>query len=135
MNAKPSARLQVIGRLGADPDMRYTPNGHAVCNCRVAVDDSYKNSEGAKVERTIWFSVDAWGKAAEIINQYAHKGDMMLFDGKPGSNGWASKQEEGVINSEVTLNVDNFMFLGGGSGGGQTQAAPAGTIDEDSIPF
>ncbi len=63
----------ITGNLGRDPEMRYTPSGQAVTSFSVAQNDSYTNSNGEKVKRTLWFRVTAWGKQAETCNQYLKK--------------------------------------------------------------
>ena len=67
-------RAEIIGNLGGDPEMRYTPTGRAVTNFRVAVDRRWRNSEGQLQEKVEWFRVVAWGPLAEVCNQYLQKG-------------------------------------------------------------
>jgi single-strand DNA-binding protein len=74
--------LTIVGNLGRDPELRYTPAGQAVCNLSVAVNDNYTNSQGEKVERTIWFKVATWGKQAESCNTYLKKGSKVLVVGR-----------------------------------------------------
>lgn len=72
----------LVGNLGRDPEMRYTPGGQTVTNFSVAVDDSYTASDGNRVERTIWFRISTWGRQAEICNQYLRKGSKVLVEGR-----------------------------------------------------
>lgn len=72
----------IAGNLGRDPEMRYTPSGQAVTNFNVAVNDNYTNSQGERIERTIWFRVSTWGKQAETCNQYLKKGRKVLVEGR-----------------------------------------------------
>lgn len=74
-------RVALLGRLGKDPDLRYTGNGTPVCRIRIATSDSYKDSEGKWAERTDWHNVVAWGKLGELCNQYLGKGDQVYFEG------------------------------------------------------
>src|SRR4030065_1398462 len=72
----------LVGNLGRDPEMRYTPSGQAVTNFSVAVNDNYTNSSGEKVDRTIWVRVSTWGRQAETCNQYLKKGRKVLVEGR-----------------------------------------------------
>lgn len=71
-----------IGRLGADPEMRYTPNGACVTSFRIAVDNSYKDKEGNKVASTDWFKVECWNRLAEVVNEYMRKGQLVFVQGR-----------------------------------------------------
>lgn len=75
-------KIVIVGNLGRDPEMRFTPSGQAVCSFSVGVNEQYTNSTGEKVKKTAWFRVQAWGKQAEICNQYLKKGSMVLVDGR-----------------------------------------------------
>lgn len=79
--AKSVNRVSLLGRLGNDPDLRYTGNGIPMCRIRLATNDSYKDSEGNWAERTDWHNLVAWGKLGEICNQYLKKGDQVYFEG------------------------------------------------------
>ena len=71
----------IVGNLGRDPEMRYTPSGQAVTSFSVAVNDDYTNNNGERIKRTIWFRISAWGKQAETCNQYLKKGSKVLVLG------------------------------------------------------
>lgn len=75
-------RLVIVGNLGRDPEMRYTPAGYAVTSFSVAVNHKYTTSAGEQVSQVTWFRVSAWNKAAEACNQYLHKGSKVLVEGK-----------------------------------------------------
>lgn len=75
-------RWEGIGRLGKDIELRYMPNGDAVANFNIAVDDSYKDKQGKKVEKTEWVRCVAFGKTAEFLGQWLHKGKRLLAVGK-----------------------------------------------------
>src|SRR3972149_11971043 len=81
----------IVGNLGKDPEMRYTPSGQAVTSFSVATSRQYTGQNGQKVKETIWFRVSAWGKQAETCNQYLRKGSKVLVEGRltpdPGSGG------------------------------------------------
>jgi single-strand DNA-binding protein len=134
----------IAGHLGRDPEMRYTPSGQAVTNFSVAVSDNYTNSNGERIERTIWFRISAWGKQAEICNQYVKKGSKVLVEGRmnadPATGGprvWTSQDGSPRASFEVTANTVRFLSsrddvggMGGGDMGGNFIGAP-----EEDIPF
>ena len=130
--SKPNFRLSIAGRLTRDPEMRYTQSGTGVTNVTVAIDQSYKDQNGAKVERTEFVRVSAWGSAAEVINQWCVKGQFMIFEGTPSINQWVDK--EGNARSDLEMRMDNFVFgpkpVGNGNG-----SAPAEEPIEEEISF
>jgi single-strand DNA-binding protein len=75
-------RIQLIGRLGKDPEMRFTPKGNKVCSFTLAVSRRWKNSTGDDKEITDWFNVEAWGRLGEICKQYLHKGRLVFLEGQ-----------------------------------------------------
>lgn len=75
-------RVEIMGYLGADPEMKYTPTGRAVTNFRVAVNRRWRNSEGQPQEKTEWFRIVAWGSLAEVSNQYLQKGTPVYVAGR-----------------------------------------------------
>ena len=75
-------RVQLIGRLGADPETRFTPKGSKVCQFRIAVDDRWRTPEGETRERTDWFRIEAWGRLGEICQEYLTKGRLVLVEGR-----------------------------------------------------
>ena len=85
-------RITLIGRLGGDPEVRFTASGKAVANFSLATDDAYKNAAGEKVKETEWFKLVLWDKLAEIAQSYLHKGDMVYIDGKVKSRQYEDKQ-------------------------------------------
>ncbi len=75
-------RVQLIGNLGKDPEARYTPSGQKVCNFSMAVNRRWKSKDGSMKEATDWFNIEAWGKLAEICQQYLHKGSLVFIEGR-----------------------------------------------------
>lgn len=75
-------RVQLIGRLGADPETRHTPNGKNVCAFRVAVDRRWRNAQGERQDATDWFNVEAWGRLGEICQEYLQKGRLVFVEGR-----------------------------------------------------
>ncbi|MDP2364704.1 MAG: single-stranded DNA-binding protein [Ignavibacteria bacterium] len=105
-----------VGHLGKDPEMRYTPAGQAVTNFSLAVNDDYKNSEGEKIKRTIWLRISAWGKLAELCNQYLVKGNMALVEGHliadnatGGPKLWTG--QDGAARANFEINASTVRFL------------------------
>lgn len=134
----------IVGNLGRDPEMRYTPSGQAVTNFSVAVNDSYTNSQSERVERTIWVRVSTWGKQAEVCNQYLKKGRKVLVEGRlvPDANTGGPRvytRQDGTSASsyEVSANTVRFLSSRGEGEGGFPSDEPAGQAagDPDSIPF
>ena len=72
----------IVGNLGRDPEMRYTPNGNAVTSLNVASNRQYTDSSGQRIKETIWFRVSVWGKQAESCNTYLQKGSSVLIEGR-----------------------------------------------------
>jgi len=75
-------RVQLIGHLGKDPETRFTPNGQKVCTFSMAVNRRWKAKDGNTKEATDWFNIEAWGKLAEICQQYLHKGSLIFAEGR-----------------------------------------------------
>lgn len=108
-------RIEFIGRLGRDPEMRYTPQGQAVTNLSVACDRQYINGAGDKVKETIWYACTCWGKTAEAVAQYCFKGQLVFVEGRltPDAGGnpriWANKDGEAQARFEVTIGLIRFL--------------------------
>lgn len=99
-------RLSIIGNLGKDPEMHYTPEGKAVCDFRVAVNDG-RDREGN--DRTQWYKVTAWEKNAENAAEYLRKGSKVYIEGKPGLSTWQG--QDGSPHADLTLTVGIMEFL------------------------
>ncbi len=129
----------IVGNLGRDPEMRYTPSGVPVTTFTVAVNRKWKNQSGELQEKTTWFRVTAWRKLAELCNEYLSKGRMVLVEGEIDASAWLG--QDGQPRATLELTAQNVRFLGGRSlgdeFGGSTPAfkdAPAGPTEED-LPF
>jgi len=127
--ARGFSKAIIIGNLTRDPEMRTTPSGAQVCGFSVAVNRSYKDSSGQQQETVSFIDCSAWGKAGEIIAQYAKKGNGIMVCGRLDQRSWEDK--EGQKRSRVEVVVEDFNFLGGGSGGG---AKNAGGEANDVVP-
>ena len=130
-------KIIVVGNLGRDPEMRYTPDGTPVTNFSVASNRSYNNAAGEKVEEVTWFRVAAWRGLAEVCNQYLSKGRPVLVEGRLQSdeNGGPRVWEgtDGEARASYELTAENVRFIGGGNGSeASTEAAPT---EVDEIPF
>ncbi len=121
-------KVIIIGRLGRDPDLKYTASGQAVCNVSVATDEGYKK-DGEKVELTEWHRVQLWRHQAEFAGQYLSKGRLVLVEGKLQTRKWQDK--EGVDRYVTEIIARNIQALD--SKGTGTGAIPAPS-DQDAPP-
>lgn len=112
-------KVILIGNLGADPEMKYTPNGTAVCNLRIATGEAFKGQDGNWQERTEWHRVVAFGKTAENCGQYLAKGRQVYIEGRLQTRSWEDQQGLKRFSTEVVAR--EVQFLGGGAGGGGGQ--------------
>lgn len=110
-------KVMLIGRLGQDPELKYTPSGSAVCNFSLATSESWTDKGGQKQERTEWHRVVVWGKLAELCNQYLAKGRQAFIEGSLQTRQWEDKQGQKRYTTEI--NARNVQFLGGQAGAGQ----------------
>lgn len=134
--------LIIVGNLGKDPEMRYTPAGQAVTSFSVASTRKYTNSGGQQVKETVWFRVSVWGKMAENCNTYLKKGSKVLVEGRlvPGENGSPRifTRQDGTSGASFEVNAQTVNFLSTRGEGGETpvEGGMADAGDEgDSIPF
>lgn len=137
--------LIIVGNVGKDPEMRYTPSGQAVTSFSVATNRQYTTGNGEQVKETIWFRVSTWGKTAETCNQYVKKGMKVLVEGRltpdkttGGPRIWTKQDGSAGASFEVTANTVRFLSRADGGGG---DAPMAGGMEhaempaEDDIPF
>jgi single-strand DNA-binding protein len=116
-------KVILVGRLGRDPETRYTGGGQAVANFSVATDETYKDRNGEKQKRTEWHKIVVWGKQAEIAQQYLKKGSLLFVEGRIQSREWQDK--EGQKRTSFEIVASNFRMLGG-RGDGAAASAGAG---------
>ena len=135
----------IVGNLGRDPEMRYTPSGQAVTNFSVATNRQYTSSNGQLVKETIWFRISAWGKQAETCAQYLRRGSKVLIEGRlvadPATGGpriWQGQKGAGA-SFEVSASTVRFLSSRGEDDGsytsGYSDGESAETIDDQEIPF
>jgi single-strand DNA-binding protein len=118
----------LMGNLTRDPELRTTPNGASVCSFSLALNRSYKNSEGNWTEATDYIDIVAWGPLGERVAQYLTKGRPALVNGRLQSRSW---EQDGVKRSKVEVVAQDVTFLGAPGGGG---GASAGNDDQASAP-
>ena len=139
----------LIGNLGQDPELRYTGNGTAVCNMRLATNESYKDRDGELVEKTEWHNVVAWARLAEICGEYLKKGSRVYFEGSLQTRSWEDR--DGNTKYTTEIKARDMMMLddrggspsGYGANGASGQKEPAAVSDSgdetfepnDDLPF
>ena len=124
-------KVMIIGRLGKDPEMRYTPSGRPVTTFNVAASRSWTTSDGERRTETEWFNVVAWTSLAEICNQYLTKGQQVYIDGRLQSRSW--EDNEGKRHTSVEV-VANEMIMLGNRQSSDDQSSET-EADEDEFPF
>ncbi len=120
-------KIMVIGRLGTDPEMRYTPGGKPVTSFRLATGRTYTTSEGGKRDETEWFTVVTWNQLAERCNQYLTKGRQVYVEGRLKSSTWTGN--DGQVRFRNEINANTVLFLDRGEG---TSPNPEGTGTKDA---
>jgi single-strand DNA-binding protein len=148
-------KLVVVGNLGRDPELRFTPQGTPVCTFSVASNERRKSSAGEPQDITTWFRVTVWGKQAETVSKYLTKGRSVYVEGRLHVEEWTDK--EGKTRHSLEVNATDVQFIDGGrdapggipvrqftqaAGQGAPASRPAGgrvapraDDEEDSIPF
>jgi single-strand DNA-binding protein len=148
--AKSVNKVILIGRLGKDPELKYTASGTPFCRFSMATDDTWNDkASGERQEKTEWHNIVVWDRLAEICNQYLTKGKLIYIEGKLQTREWDDQDGNKRRTTEVVAR--DMVMLGGGAsegtgGGGQRRAASAeggggstssstSTITDDDIPF
>ena len=142
-------KVILVGRLGKDPETRYTGSGQQVCNFSMATDETYKDRAGERQKRTEWHKIVMWGKLAEIAQQYLKRGSLIYIEGRIQTRQW-DDQATGTKRYMTEIVANTMKMLGGrgegGPSGGGTEAAErhapemdepqAGpSISDEDIPF
>lgn len=123
-------KVMLIGNLGADPELKYTSGAQSVLKIRLATTETYLNKAGERQERTEWHSVVLWGKRAEALAKFLHKGKTIYVEGRIQTRSYEDK--DGVKKYATDINANDIILLGGrgeggGGGGGETRGAqPSG---------
>lgn len=124
----------ITGRLGQDPEVRYTQDGTAVTNLSVATSESFNDKDGKRQEKTEWHKVVIWGKQAENVAQYLGKGRLAQIEGKLQTRSFEDK--EGNTRYVTEIKANNVVFLPSNNGGsGQDDAGSSDDAPNDDIPF
>ncbi len=117
-------KVILVGRLGRDPETRYTSGGQALSTFTMATDSTYKDKSGERQKRAEWHRIKAWGKLAEIVQQYLKKGSLVFIEGRLETREWQDKEGQKRYTTEI---VANEMRMLGGKGDGMAAGAVAGT--------
>ncbi|MEE8356575.1 MAG: single-stranded DNA-binding protein [Anaerolineales bacterium] len=125
-------KVMLIGRLGQEPEMRYTPSGRPLTKLQVAVNRSWKSSDGEKKTETEWFNIVAWGKLAEICNQYLSKGQQVYIEGRLHTRQW--QDDKGNNHSSVEVIAQELLMLDSKSSE-QDPELNEGLPSENEYPF
>jgi len=120
----------LIGNVGSDPEMRYTPNGKAVTSFRMATNYRYAGSDGERREETEWFRVSVWGRQAESCNQFLSKGKRVYVEGRLRSRSWEG--QDGQMRTSLEVSANRVIFL--------DKVAPVslpeeGELEPEDLPF
>lgn len=138
-------KVIIVGRLGADPELKTLGSGQAVANFNVATSENWVDREGQKQERTEWHRIVVWGKLAEICRQYLAKGRQVFVEGKLQTRNWEDQQGQKRYTTEIV--ASNIQFIGGANdragasqgpnaGGGAMDFSPEPSFDSsEEIPF
>jgi single-strand DNA-binding protein len=103
-------KITIVGYLGRDPELRYTPQGTAVCNFSVATTEKRRNARGETEEHTLWFRVAAWGRQAEVANEYLAKGRQVYVEGRLRVEEYTDR--DGNPRTSLEVNASDIHFLG-----------------------
>lgn len=139
-------KVILIGNLGKDPEVKYTPSGAAVANFNIATNESWTSKEGKKEERTEWHRIVCWNKTAELCGEYLSKGRTVYIEGRLQTREWNDKEGNKRYTTEVVAQTVKFLTprgdgagKEGGAKGSKEREAPveaAAPIEvEDDIPF
>ncbi len=136
-------KILVIGNVGNDPEMRYTPSGTAVTTFSLATNRVYTTSDGERREETEWFRVSAWGRLAEQCNNYVTKGRKVYAEGRLRSDTWTGNDGQTRVSLEISANSVIFLDRAGDVAGEATQGPPGAgappgpgpSEDVDDLPW
>ncbi len=132
-------KLTIVGYLGRDPEIRYTPQGTAVCSFSIATTEKKKNRDGEQEDVTTWFRVTAWGKQAETISQYLAKGSQLYCEGRLRQETYTDR--DGAQRQSLEVTLSDFHFIGSSDKSGLPAGKQQGdkdateTADDQEIPF
>jgi single-strand DNA-binding protein len=125
-------KVMIIGRLGRDPEMRYTPSGRPVTTYSVVTTRTWNSSNGERHTETEWFNVVAWGSLAEICKQYLSKGQQVYIEGRLQTRSWEDNNGNKHNSTEI---VANEMIILGDRRDGSLEEDESETITNEDFPF
>jgi single-strand DNA-binding protein len=131
----------LVGRLGADPEVRYTPDGTMVTNFRIATDDQRKDKNGERVKTTEWHRIVTFGKLAEICGKYLTKGKLVYVEGRIRTQNWEDKEGNKRATTEIIASDMKMLDSKGQRGAEGSQEEPPlshpadGPLPDDDVPF
>ncbi len=152
-------KIIIVGNLGRDPELRYTPQGTAVCTFTMATNERRKDKAGEQQDVTTWFKINVWGRQAETVSKYLTKGRQAYVEGRLHVDEWTDK--DGKTRNTLEVNASDVHFIdgggggggadregipvrqqqssssqgGGGGGGGSSRGGGSQDIEDDEIPF
>jgi len=124
------SKVILVGNLGSDPEMRYTPNGKAVTSFNIATNRRYTTSAGENREETDWFRVSVWGKQAEQCNQFLTKGKQVYVEGRLHARSWEG--QSGQMRTSLEVTAERVLFLGKR---GSVSLPEGEGIEPEDLPF
>ena len=122
----------LVGNLGKDPELRYTPSGRAVATFSLATNRRWSSQDGQKQEQTTWHNIVAWGRQAEVMKEYLRKGQQVYIEGRIDNRSYDDKEGNKRYISEVV--VESFSFIGSREGGGGGGASAGGAPPPEFPP-
>ncbi|MBI5874280.1 MAG: single-stranded DNA-binding protein [Deltaproteobacteria bacterium] len=131
----------LVGRLGKDPEIKYTPSGTAVTNFTMATSENFKDKDGQKQERTEWHRIVAFGKLAEICGEYLAKGKQVYIEGRIQTRSWDDKNGNKRYTTEIVANIMQMLgkadetTKGGAESPPDAGSASEATAIEEDVPF
>jgi single-strand DNA-binding protein len=138
--AKDLNKVLLIGRLGQDPELKYTQSGIAVTKFSLATSQQWKDQDGNTQDKTEWHNVVAWRRLAEICSEYLKKGSKVYLEGSLSTSSWEDENKKKHYRTEVVLN-DMIMLDAKGAGAADNNnssvetSEPAGSSKDDDLPF
>ncbi len=125
-------KVILLGRLGQDPELKYTPGGSPVCNFSLATTESWTDKAGQKQEKTEWHKVVVWGKLAELCNQYLSKGRQAFLEGRLQTRAWDDKDGNKRYTTEILAST--VQFIGGPSASTNNSAGVDSSYSQAPAP-
>lgn len=133
-------KVILVGRLGQDPEIKYTQSGRAMANISIATNEAWKDQQGQKQERTDWHRCTAWGRLAEVMGEYLQKGSKVYLEGRLQTRSY--EDNDGAKRYITEVVVQNMEMLGSkgdqsnaGTAPGRAATPPAPEPEEDDLPF